>query len=112
MTHRHALLPALLAALAAAAQTDPNHALPAWDDLPTFRMKGGLHAAWKAKAPLIRKLRVGEKEWLVLAAFPWQDKAAVISVPVRCGATSVPLAVRGRHTEICRIENGRAARMD
>lgn len=71
-----------------------------------------VHVAWKAKLPLIRKLRVSGSEWLVLACNPWQKDDAESRVTARCGAAEIPLAVRGRHTEIYRIANGRASRVE
>jgi len=71
-----------------------------------------IHTAWKAKAPLIRTLRTSESEWLVLAANPWQSDAATTNVTARCGAVNLSLAIRGKHTEIYRVSNGRAARID
>jgi hypothetical protein len=40
-----------------------------------------VHAAWKARAPLVRRLRVSEAEWLVLATHPWQPESAATNVP-------------------------------
>jgi hypothetical protein len=71
-----------------------------------------IHAAWKAKRPLIRKLRVSDSEWLVLACNPWPDDASETNVVARCGATDISLTVRGRHTEIYRVINGRAERIE
>ncbi len=67
-----------------------------------------VHTAWKAKRPLLRKLRVSDAEWLVLACNPWQPDTAETNVTVRCGATDIALAIRGRHTEIYRVSNGHA----
>lgn len=71
-----------------------------------------VHVAWKAKRPLIRKLRVSGSEWLVLVCNPWQKDDAESRVTARCGATDIQLAVRGRHTEIYRIANGRPSRIE
>ncbi len=71
-----------------------------------------IHAAWKAKAPLIRKLRISGSDWLVLATHPWQADTAATNVIARCGTLDVPLAIRGKHTEIYRVTNGHAAHID
>lgn len=71
-----------------------------------------VHAAWKARAPLVRRLRVSEAEWLVLATHPWQPESAATNVAVRCGAKDVSLTLRGKHTEIFRVVNGSASRID
>ena len=71
-----------------------------------------VHAAWKAKAPLLRKLRVSGDEGLVFAAQPWQPEGAGTEVAVRCGAHEVKLAVRGKRSEIYRIKERRALRVE
>jgi glucose-6-phosphate dehydrogenase assembly protein OpcA len=58
------------------------------------------HVLWKAKRPLIRRLRVSADEWIVLAVNPWQAEDAVSTVVVPLENGSVDLEVRGRHTEI------------
>lgn len=73
---------------------------------------GPVHAAWKAKAPLVRKLRIDDAHWLVLAVQPNQADGALTTVSVRCGAAEVPLTLRGRHCEIFRVANGRASRVE
>lgn len=69
-----------------------------------------VHAAWKAQRPLVRRLRVTDNVWLVLAADPWQEESAERTVRVSCGAHTFDLAVRGKHTEIYRIDGGNAER--
>lgn len=71
-----------------------------------------VHAAWKAKRPLIRKLRVSDAEWLVLACHPWQAETAETNAVARCGSHSVTLAIRGRHAELYRVAGGRAERIE
>ena len=71
-----------------------------------------VHAAWKEKRALVRKLRAGQSEWLVLACNPWQAETAESAAEVRCGPASVSLALRGRHTEIYRVADGRAERVE
>jgi len=71
-----------------------------------------IHAAWKAKCPLIRKLRVSDTEWLILACNPWQPDTAETNVAARCGAMDISLAIRGRHTEIYCVENGRVEHVE
>lgn len=71
-----------------------------------------VHVAWKAKRPLLRKLRVSEAEWLVLATDPWQAEADVKTVPATCGKHTVALAVRGKHTELYHVVDGAAKRVE
>lgn len=71
-----------------------------------------VHAAWKGKRPLLRKLRVSEDEWLVLAADPWQAETDAKTVPAACGKHTVGLAVRGKHTEIYHVTDGQAKRIE
>ena len=66
-----------------------------------------VHEAWKDKRPLIRKLRVSNAEWLVLAANPWQAENDKKIVTVSCGSVKVKLTIRGKHTEIYHVVNGR-----
>ena len=69
-----------------------------------------VHVAWKARRPLIRRLRVTEDVWLVLATDPWQKEGAERTLRVSCGTRAFDLAVRGKHTEIYRIDGGNAER--
>jgi hypothetical protein len=71
-----------------------------------------VHVLWKAKKPLVRKLRVSESEWLVLASNPWQADIEKTELKVKCGATEVSLAVRGKHTEIYHVVNGSVMRIE
>jgi len=65
-----------------------------------------VHELWKAKAPLIRKLRVSSAEWLVMVANPWQTDEEQSVIKVKCGTDELPLTVRGKHTEIYHVVNG------
>ncbi len=58
------------------------------------------HVLWKAKRPLVRRLRVSADEWIVLAINPWQaeDTTSRVEVPLEKGPVKVEL--RGRHSEI------------
>lgn len=71
-----------------------------------------VHVAWKEKRPLIRKLQVSDAEWLVLAVHPWQAENELKKVSVRCGAIKADLTIRGKHSEIFHINNGRVARIE
>lgn len=71
-----------------------------------------VHAAWKAKRPLLRKLRVSDAEWLVLAINPWQSDAETQTLTARCGASEVSLTLRGKHAEIFHIAQGQATRIE
>jgi hypothetical protein len=55
---------------------------------------------WQAKVPLIRKLRVSENEWIIMAINPWQKDSDREIVTVACGKKSVKVAISGKHTEI------------
>lgn len=62
-----------------------------------------VHVLWKAKKPLVRKLRVSNSEWLVLACNPWQGDEDTCTLKVLCGQQTVELSVEGRHSEIFHI---------
>ncbi len=70
------------------------------------------HVLWKAKRPLVRRLRVTADEWIVLAVNPWQADDARSSVAVACDGPPIELAIEGRHTEIYHIRSGRAERLE
>jgi hypothetical protein len=61
------------------------------------------HILWKAKRPLIRRLRVTADEWIILAVNPWQaeDATSTVEVPLEKGSLTVEL--RGKHTELFRV---------
>jgi len=67
---------------------------------------------WKEKRPLVRKLRVSDHEWFVLALNPHQNDATTSHTPVTCGLQTLNLELRGRHTEIYHITNGKAERVE
>lgn len=71
-----------------------------------------VHVAWKEKRPLIRRLRVSADEWLVMVCDPWQAEAEEKTVTVSCGKGVVPLAIRGRHTDIYQVAAGKATRVE
>lgn len=70
------------------------------------------HVLWKAKRPLVRRLRVSADEWIVLAVNPWQADDARSTVAVECGGPPIELAIQGRHTEIYHIHAGRTVRLE
>ncbi|NLY02197.1 MAG: hypothetical protein GXY83_39435 [Rhodopirellula sp.] len=65
------------------------------------------HVLWKEKRPLVRKLRVSEDEWLVLAVDPWQSDDAQSKTTVRCGAATVEVPLVGRHTGVFEVRGNR-----
>lgn len=67
---------------------------------------------WKEKRPLVRKLRVSEDEWYVLAIDPHQEDDAVSTLEVVVGGRTVPLEMRGRHTGIHHLAGGRIERVE
>jgi hypothetical protein len=69
------------------------------------------HILWKAKRPLVRRMRVSADEWIILAVNPWQseDATSTVEVPLEKGSISVEL--RGRHTEIFHCERGSVKRL-
>ena len=71
-----------------------------------------VNMVWKAKRPLIRKLRISDSEWLVLATDPWQAEKDERIVTAKCGTVDVSLAIRGKHTEIYHVMNGHAGRVE
>ena len=58
------------------------------------------HVLWKAKRPLIRRMRVSANEWILLAVNLWEseDASSTVEVPLEKG--NITLEVRGRHSEI------------
>ena len=62
-----------------------------------------VHVLWKEKKPLVRKLKVSDDEWLVLACTPWQKNDAKCTLNVSCGERSFDLPVAGKHSEIFHI---------
>lgn len=70
-----------------------------------------VHQVWKAKKPLVRKLRVTPEEWLVLVANPWQGDDAETSVETKIGNRTVKLSAKGKHTEIYHINGEKEERL-
>ena len=68
------------------------------------------HLLWKEKRPLVRKLKVSDEEWVVLAVNPWQTDGADSAVKVQCGKKSVELPLAGRHTGIFLVRDGRVTK--
>lgn len=66
--------------------------------------------AWKAKHPLVRKLRVSPEEWIVMAVNPWQGEQDQQDLTVLCGTRSVPLTLVGKHTDIFHVQAGRVTK--
>jgi hypothetical protein len=58
------------------------------------------HVLWKAKRPLIRRMRVSTEEWIILAVAPWQAEDAISTVEVPLEKSHITVEVRGRHSEI------------
>lgn len=67
---------------------------------------------WKEKRPLVRKLRVSDDEWFVLALHPHQSDDTTSTTPVTCGQHTLTLDLRGRHTEIYHVTHGKAQRVE
>jgi hypothetical protein len=68
------------------------------------------HVLWKAKRPLVRKLRVTPDEWIVMAVNPWQSDTDKKTITVQCGGRPVSLTLHGRHTDIFHIQSGRVTK--
>ena len=64
------------------------------------------HLLWKAKRPLVRKLKLSDDEWVVLAVNPWQTKDIKSNVKVQCGVHLIELPLEGRHTGIFVVRDG------
>jgi hypothetical protein len=69
------------------------------------------HVLWKAKRPLIRRMRVGVNEWIILAVNPWQAEDAVSTVEVPLEKSGITVEIRGRHSEVFHCESGRVTRL-
>lgn len=69
------------------------------------------HVAWRERRPLVRKLRVSESEWVLLAANPWQDEVSTSTLRAACGPRTYSLDVRGRHTEIYHAQGASVRRL-
>jgi len=66
------------------------------------------HVLWKEKRPLVRKFRISEDEWAVLAVNPWQTDTEQSKVSVPCGARQVDVPLIGRHTGVFLVQDGNA----
>lgn len=81
-------------------------AISDWVARATPVLEEPAHVAWKQQRPLVRKLRLADDDWLVLAVNPWQAEAARSSVKATCGTQTVDLPLHGRHTDIFQVRNG------
>ena len=61
------------------------------------------HVLWKEKRPLVRKFKLSDDEWVVLAVNPWQADDARSSTRATCGTKTVELPLVGRHTGIFEV---------
>ncbi|MCU0875186.1 MAG: hypothetical protein MUE50_22880 [Pirellulaceae bacterium] len=61
------------------------------------------HVLWKEKRPLVRKFKLSDEEWVVLAVNPWQADDARSSTRATCGTKTVELPLVGRHTGIFEV---------
>ncbi len=61
------------------------------------------YVLWKEKRPLVRKFRLSDNEWAVLAVNPWQAEDARSSVKAMCGARTVELPLVGRHPGVFEV---------
>jgi hypothetical protein len=68
------------------------------------------HVLWKEKRPLVRKLKLSDQEWVVLAVNPWQTDDAQGQVSVSCGTQRVEVPL-GRHTGIFLVRGGNVTRL-
>jgi hypothetical protein len=64
------------------------------------------HVLWKEKRPLVRKFKLSDDEWVVLAVNPYQADDASGKVAVTCGTRTVELPLSGRHTGIFHVRGG------
>jgi hypothetical protein len=64
------------------------------------------HVLWKEKRPLVRKLRLSEEDWMVVAVNPWQPEDAKSTARVRCGSKAVELPLDGRRAGLFTVQNG------
>jgi hypothetical protein len=64
------------------------------------------HTLWKERRPLVRKFKLADDEWVVLAVNPWQTEDAQSKVRVQCGVQSVELPLLGRHTGVFEVRGG------
>lgn len=64
------------------------------------------HVLWKEKRPLVRKFKLSDEEWVVLAVNPWQAADARSTTRVRCGARTLEFPLQGRHTGVFSVQGG------
>ncbi|PSB04081.1 hypothetical protein [Merismopedia glauca] len=69
------------------------------------------YVLWRTKQPLVRKLKVSNKEWIVMAIYPWQNEAEEKTIKVSLGSRSVNLKIKGRHTEIYHLDSRKTTRL-
>lgn len=69
------------------------------------------HLLWKEKRPLVRKLKLSDDEWVVLAINPWQQDGAKSTVKVACGTVTAEIPLNGQHTGIFVINKGRVTQL-
>jgi hypothetical protein len=62
---------------------------------------------WQRKHPLVRKLKVSNDEWILMATNPWQDEHKKTILTTYCGAKLVELEINGKHTEIYHLQSGK-----
>ncbi len=68
------------------------------------------HVLWKEKRPLVRKFKLSEEKWVVMAVNPWQKEDTQSMVSVRCGPRAVELPLTGRHTGVFEVLGDRVTR--
>jgi hypothetical protein len=68
------------------------------------------HVLWKERRPLVRKFRLPDDEWIVLAVNPWQAEDAQSKVVVQCGVQPVELPLLGRHTGVFKVRGGQVTK--
>lgn len=69
------------------------------------------HVLWKEKRPLVRKFKLSDQEWVVLAVNPWQPDGVQSELRVPCGSQSIALPVVGRHTAIFLVRGSSATKL-
>jgi hypothetical protein len=65
------------------------------------------HVLWNEKRPLVRKIKLADDEWVVMAVNPWQAEDTQSMVRVPCGVHTVEVPLDGRHTGIFVVEGDR-----
>ena len=69
------------------------------------------HVLWKQKRPLLKRLKVSDSEWVVLAANPWQAEDESSELEFDCGRRSVTVTLQGRHCDVFHIADGEPKRL-